>query len=346
MNIITIRTTGPGSLRARQYMAANLVGWMETANCRNLGWLWNAAEDHQAHNAGDPDSQHAAQAALEICIGCPAFSQCRTWATYDQYSGLASGQYWTNGRPSGERPAPPIAPATPRLSNSRLLRRPVHAASRPTDSEDAGDTGRPAGAAEDEIIAAYFLIPVRTKLPLASDASYAFLDDVGHLEYVLARRADPALDIDQLRSRSVRREASLWIHRFATKKNHWKTVVTTALPWLPTAAIEALPTTNTQVACVIEACVLVETESLWPTAPEILTALNHAIDCVRQLQSLAARTAGRHVARLTRASLPQWIGVAVTKLHGYGPPAAGHFWLLNTRTCEGAGSLDPLGRPN
>lgn len=146
MNRLTLshhREPGSGlSSLERAYASANLAGWMATANCRDLGWLWNAAEDHEAWNGGDVNAQHAAHAALELCTGCPALTQCRTWATYDRYSGLAGGLHWACGRPTGQTPPQPPAIAPLHLYNTRLLNAPVHAASRPVHSPPTtGQTG-------------------------------------------------------------------------------------------------------------------------------------------------------------------------------------------------------------
>lgn len=353
MNRLTLshhRNPGSGlSSLERAYASANLAGWMATANCRNLGWLWNAAEDHDAWNGGDVNAQHAAHAALELCTDCPALAQCRTWATYDRYSGLAGGLHWARGRPTGQTAPKPPAIAPLHLYNTRLLNAPVHTASRPVDSQPTIGQVEPSHDREDDqVIAAYFLIPLTTPLPLDTETSYAFIEDISHVEYVTAGRAEPdkEVDVDALWRAARRREASLRLHPIPADAKDWTTTVSVALPWLAPAAIEALPRINSEVQCLIEACVTID--SLWPSEDELHAALDYATDCIMRLHRLAARTQRRHLARYTRASLPQWIGLALTKLDANRRPITGHYWLINSRTYERSRSPRTVagGQPN
>lgn len=41
------------------------------------------------------------QPALVICAECPVFQTCREWAESDNYSGIAGGELWRNGKPMG-----------------------------------------------------------------------------------------------------------------------------------------------------------------------------------------------------------------------------------------------------
>ncbi|MBK8447341.1 MAG: hypothetical protein IPL41_11855 [Micropruina sp.] len=292
---------------------------------QNLAWLWNAAEDTRAQDAGDLNSQHAAQAAIELCLGCAAFTQCRSWATYDRYTGLAAGRYIADGRPTGRRAPIPPAPAPLKLRDTRLLSGNVHA---PTLTQHNPKLS--ADATGNRTVAAYFLLPLQTPLLLEPDASYAFLEDINYVEYIAAQASGLKVDIEELRRSTGKREASLRIHPIPPDATNWTPTITTALPWLPPAAVDALPDTDRPSACLVEACILMN--SLCPTKSDLQDALDHVIGCIRHLQAFAAHTERRRPPRLTRQQLSPWVGVAVTRLDTDHVPAGGNFWLIRTRT--------------
>lgn len=177
--------------------------------------------------------------------------------------------------------------------------------------------------------AAYFLLPVTVALPLDTDSSYAFIEDVNCLEYLSARRTDPNVDIDFLRRTAKKHEASIWIHPKPSMTPDWKLVVRTALPWLPAAAADAMPVNRSPAACVIEGCVPMDT--LRPPEHELQDALDYLIDCIRRLRPSAdapKRAAMQHVGRHT---LPESIGVALAQVSEGHPPITGHPASVGTR---------------
>lgn len=71
---------------------------LAAAACGEESETWNRQE--QLHD--EARSQAAARAAavplLQICSVCPVVRECRDWAMVDEYTGIAAGAAWVDGR--------------------------------------------------------------------------------------------------------------------------------------------------------------------------------------------------------------------------------------------------------
>ncbi len=69
------------------------------AACGERSSTWNRQE--QLHEAAttQPSARAAATPLLEICATCPIISECATWARLDEYTGIAAGTAWVDGKP-------------------------------------------------------------------------------------------------------------------------------------------------------------------------------------------------------------------------------------------------------
>lgn len=82
----------------RDVLARDAAARLERAACREQQALWDAQEC--AHEAAETsiEAVRAAEPALAVCAGCPIPQLCAAWAEVDEYTGLAAGQAWVNGK--------------------------------------------------------------------------------------------------------------------------------------------------------------------------------------------------------------------------------------------------------
>jgi hypothetical protein len=87
---------------SRNVLARDATARIRPAACKEQSRLWTAAE--AAHEAASTagEAELAAAPALQFCADCPVMGVCAQWAEVDEYTGLAAGQAWVNGKP---RPA-------------------------------------------------------------------------------------------------------------------------------------------------------------------------------------------------------------------------------------------------
>lgn len=83
----------------RDVLARDAAARLEQAACREQRALWDAQE--HAHEAAETSVEAviAAEPALAVCAGCPVQQLCTAWAEVDEYTGLAAGRAWVNGKP-------------------------------------------------------------------------------------------------------------------------------------------------------------------------------------------------------------------------------------------------------
>jgi len=71
---------------------------IEPAQCKGRGKWWTRKETAHAAATDSESAVKAAKPALRLCSRCPAAELCGYWAELDQYTGLAAGSAWINGR--------------------------------------------------------------------------------------------------------------------------------------------------------------------------------------------------------------------------------------------------------
>ncbi len=85
----------------RQVLARDASATLVAAACKEERDLWNRQEDAHAAATTKAQARVAAGPLLEVCAVCPITQACRRWAEVDQYTGIAAGAAWLNGK---ERP--------------------------------------------------------------------------------------------------------------------------------------------------------------------------------------------------------------------------------------------------
>lgn len=95
---------------ARDLSAA--IAAADRAACKGQGSWWTAQEDAHAAAQTSRQASTASAAAMAVCERCPELARCAELAAVDQYTGLAAGAAYVNGRrkhPSAvpSRPVPP-----------------------------------------------------------------------------------------------------------------------------------------------------------------------------------------------------------------------------------------------
>ena len=84
---------------------------VEEAACRPDRQLWDRQEKLHAAARTCEAARAAAEPLVEICATCPhQAGRCAEWAEVDQYTGIAAGRAWVNGK---ERPVHWIARQSP-----------------------------------------------------------------------------------------------------------------------------------------------------------------------------------------------------------------------------------------
>lgn len=83
----------------RQVLAQDASAALVAAACKDRRDLWNLHEDEHAVATTKDQARRAAEPLLEVCATCPIIQACRRWAEVDQYTGIAAGTAWLNGKP-------------------------------------------------------------------------------------------------------------------------------------------------------------------------------------------------------------------------------------------------------
>lgn len=83
----------------RDVLARDAAARLDPAACREQQGLWDAQERAHETAATAAEAAHAATLALALCDGCPVSGWCAQWAEIDEYTGLAAGGAWVNGKP-------------------------------------------------------------------------------------------------------------------------------------------------------------------------------------------------------------------------------------------------------
>ena len=84
--------------RNRAVLARHAAARLIAAACRDKRDLWNLQE-HLHEQATTEDEAHAAaDPLLRICANCRIVAACRDWASVDDYTGIAAGAAWVNGK--------------------------------------------------------------------------------------------------------------------------------------------------------------------------------------------------------------------------------------------------------
>ncbi len=96
----------------REVLARQAAARLYAAACREEGELWNTQEQlHEQATTADA-AQAAAAPLVQLCGGCPIVAECQAWAVIDEYTGIAAGSAWVNGK---EKPTCAVrAPLPPR----------------------------------------------------------------------------------------------------------------------------------------------------------------------------------------------------------------------------------------
>lgn len=83
----------------RDVLARDAAARLQQAACREQQALWDAQEHAHEAAATPVEAVSAAAPALAVCAGCPVRQLCTAWAEVDEYTGLAAGGAWVNGKP-------------------------------------------------------------------------------------------------------------------------------------------------------------------------------------------------------------------------------------------------------
>jgi hypothetical protein len=83
----------------RQVLARDASAALVAAACKGHQELWDRCEDEHAAATTKEQARRAAEPLVELCTSCPITQACRGWAEVDQYTGVAAGTAWLNGKP-------------------------------------------------------------------------------------------------------------------------------------------------------------------------------------------------------------------------------------------------------
>lgn len=84
--------------RDSEVLARAAAARLLAAACREQGDLWSYQEQLHVHATTTAEALAAARPLLQFCDSCPIVAECRYWASVDDYSGIAAGAAWSNGR--------------------------------------------------------------------------------------------------------------------------------------------------------------------------------------------------------------------------------------------------------
>ncbi len=85
---------------SRRVLATDLLDQMDGQGaCKGQSVLWTDCEKRHLAAKTKKEAAAAAAPALELCQDCPVIALCNELATVDEYTGLAAGLAWTDGKP-------------------------------------------------------------------------------------------------------------------------------------------------------------------------------------------------------------------------------------------------------
>ena len=84
--------------RNRAVLARHAAARLIAAACRDKRDLWNAQEQLHEQTTTQAEACAAAEPLLRICANCQIVAECRAWASVDDYTGIAAGATWVNGK--------------------------------------------------------------------------------------------------------------------------------------------------------------------------------------------------------------------------------------------------------
>lgn len=93
------------------YLAQQLVFEINGAPCKGRGKWWSQREVLHAKAITREEAAAATRPALKLCRRCPFYEECEQWAQLDEYTGLAAGSVYINGR---RRKEDTVIPRPPR----------------------------------------------------------------------------------------------------------------------------------------------------------------------------------------------------------------------------------------
>lgn len=79
-------------------LARQVVAAITAAACKGRGQWWSRKEAAHEKARTSETAAAAAAPALRLCRRCPAYDECEIWAQLDNYTGLAAGAAYLNGR--------------------------------------------------------------------------------------------------------------------------------------------------------------------------------------------------------------------------------------------------------
>lgn len=80
------------------YLAQQVIFEIDGAACKGRGKWWSRQEVRHAAARTREEAAVAATPALKLCRRCPFYDECEQWAQLDNYTGLAAGSVYINGR--------------------------------------------------------------------------------------------------------------------------------------------------------------------------------------------------------------------------------------------------------
>lgn len=98
------------------FLAQQLVFEIDGGLCKGRGAWWSRREALHARATTREEAAAATRPAIKLCSRCPFYDECEQWAQLDDYTGIAAGTVYINGRRRKEDTVIPRPPQRPRLS--------------------------------------------------------------------------------------------------------------------------------------------------------------------------------------------------------------------------------------
>lgn len=98
------------------YLAQQVVFEINGSPCKARGEWWTRREVLHARATTREEAASATGPALKLCARCPFYDTCEQWAQLDDYTGLAAGSVYINGRRRKADTVIPRPPQRPRRS--------------------------------------------------------------------------------------------------------------------------------------------------------------------------------------------------------------------------------------
>lgn len=84
---------------SREVLARSATQQVRDAQCAAAGARWNVLEaSHDKATSPVESSEIVRKVRSEFCDSCPALAACEQWAQTEQYTGLAAGAAYANGK--------------------------------------------------------------------------------------------------------------------------------------------------------------------------------------------------------------------------------------------------------